>query len=125
MKGMQSISKGMASELYPGSLFPDSAVSQIRQEDSSCLVVTDKGHRFRAKKDVISVPMPLYKMIDFSHSLPKAKTALAASATLGYYSKTILIYNKPLWRDVGLRSSFISFSGAVSFSYDTAVEANG
>jgi monoamine oxidase len=124
MKGMQSISKGMASELCPGSLFQDSAVSHIHQENSSSIVTTEKGRRFRAKKVIISVPTPLYKMIDFSPALPQAKATLASSTTLGYYAKTILIYDKPWWRDIGLRGSFISFNGAVSFSYDTSVEAD-
>ncbi|PMD26259.1 hypothetical protein NA56DRAFT_668131 [Hyaloscypha hepaticicola] len=95
------ISKGTAGELYPGSLF------------------------LHTKKFIISVPTLLYKMIDFSPALPKAKTTLTASIKLGYYAKTILIYEKPWWRDIGLRGSFFSFKGAVSFADDTSVDADG
>jgi monoamine oxidase len=83
-KGMQPISKGMARELYPGLLFLNSAVSHIHQEKSSCIVTTDKGKTFRAKKVMISIPTPLYKMIAFSPALSDAKTKLAASTKLGY-----------------------------------------
>lgn len=125
-KGMQSISKGMAGDLQPGSLFLNSPVSHIHQEKnpSTCVVTTQRGKQLRAKKVIISIPTPLYRTIKFSPALPKAKMTLADSTTLGYYAKTILIYDKPWWTELGLRGSFISLTGAVSFSYDTSVEAD-
>jgi monoamine oxidase len=126
LKGMQSISKGMAGDLQPGSLFLDCPVSHIHEEDdSTCIVTTQKGREFKARKVIISIPTPIYRTIRFSPALPKAKMTLADSTTLGYYAKTVLIYEKPWWREIGLRGSFISVTGAVSFSYDTSVEADG
>lgn len=123
---MQSISKGMAGELRPGSLFLDSPVCNVHHEhDSSCIVTTRKEKKFRAKKVIISIPTPLYRTINFTPALPKAKMTLADSTTLGYYAKTVLIYDKPWWREIGLRGSFITVNGAVSISYDTSVEADG
>jgi len=120
---MQSISKGMAGGLPPGSLHLESPVSHVQQEDSSTsTVVTQRGKQFHTKKIIISIPTPLYRTIKFSPPLPKAKMTLADSTTLGYYAKTILVYNKPWWRELGLRASFISLTGTVSFSYDTSVE---
>ncbi|KAE9365980.1 FAD/NAD(P)-binding domain-containing protein [Stipitochalara longipes BDJ] len=124
-EGMQSISKGMARDLQPGSLFLQSPVSQIQHGNSStCTVITQKGQRFCAKKIIISIPTPLCRTIKFSPALPNAKMTLADSTTLGYYAKTVLIYKKPWWREIGLRGSFISLTGVVSFSYDTSVEAD-
>jgi hypothetical protein len=42
----------------------------------------------------------------FLSALPKAKTTLAASTTLGYYAKAIIVYGKLWWRDIGLRSFY-------------------
>jgi monoamine oxidase len=121
---MQSISKGMAGDLHPESLFLDSPVSEINEENDHSTVTTQKGKVFRAKKVIISIPTPLYRTIKLSPPLPEAKTTLADSTTLGYYAKTILIYDKPWWRDIGLSGEFISLNGPVSFSFDTSVEAD-
>jgi len=89
---MQSIFRGMAGDLQPGSLLLESPVSHIQHENSStCTVTTQKGKMFRAKKIIISIPTPPYRTIKFSLALPKAKMTLADSTTLGYYAKKILI----------------------------------
>ena len=121
-QGMQSISKGLAFDLAPGSLFLATPVSSIRQEGpNACLVTTQNGLLFRAKRVIVSIPTPLYRTITFSPPLPEDKATLADSTVLGYYAKTILIYDKPWWRDLGLSASSTSLTGFVSFTFDTSV----
>lgn len=85
-QGMQSISKGLASDLALGSLFLESPISSIHQSGpSQTLIITQNGLIFRAKKVIVSVPTPLYRMIAFSPPLPEAKATLADSTILGYY----------------------------------------
>ncbi|CZR67640.1 related to amine oxidase [Phialocephala subalpina] len=113
-------------ELRSGLLLLESPVSHIhREHNSTCIVTTQKGDKFREKKVIISIPTPLYRTINFTPALPRAKITLADSTTLGYYAKIVLVYDKPWWREIGLRGSFISVNGTVSFSYDTSVEADG
>jgi hypothetical protein len=80
-----------------------------------------KRPRIPRQKVIVSFPTPLYRTITFSPPLPEDKATLADSTVLGYYAKTILIYNKPWWRDLGLNASFTSLIGFVSFTRDTSV----
>jgi monoamine oxidase len=90
-----------------------SSVSQISQPDNEpCLVETKNGMRFYCKKVVISLPTCLYPTIEFQPPLPPAKQTLAANTALGYYSKTIFVFDSPWWHDVGLLGVFLSVVGA-------------
>ncbi|KAF4847469.1 Amine oxidase [flavin-containing] B [Colletotrichum siamense] len=75
---------------------------------------------YRCKKVLLSVPSTLYPLIEFTPSLPATKEALSKSK-LGYYSKTILVFEKPWWRDAGFSGSIASETGPIVFSRDTCV----
>ncbi|KAE8446359.1 hypothetical protein EG329_012108 [Mollisiaceae sp. DMI_Dod_QoI] len=123
-EGMQSISKAMAKDLTPGTLFLNSPVTSIHQDSpTQNTITTQSGLQFHAKKVIISIPTPLYRTITFTPPLPTSKSTLVNSTTLGYYAKTILIYSSPWWRapDLNLNGSFTSLHGHVSFTRDTSV----
>jgi monoamine oxidase len=68
---------------------------------------------------------PLYANIDFVPSLPVGKAELVASTRLGHYTKIIVTYSTPWWRDTGLSGAAQSFLGPASAMRDTSDNANG
>ncbi|KAJ3960125.1 hypothetical protein N0V92_003229 [Colletotrichum tropicale] len=87
---------------------------------STCMVSTSPGPAYRCKKVLLSVPSTLYLLIEFTPSLPATKEALSKSK-LGYDSKTILVFEKPWWRDAGFSGAIASETGPIVFSRDTCV----
>ena len=95
VRGCSQYPKVLRPILHPAH-FLEAPVSSIYQEDKTvCLITTQNGLVFRAEKVVVSIPTPLYRTIIFSLPLPESKASLADSTVLGYYAKTILIYDKP------------------------------
>lgn len=73
----------------------------------------------------MSVPTCLYSTIAFDPPLPPSKQALGDSTALGYYSKTIFVFEKPWWREAGLSGIIESETGPIYFSRDTCSEEDG
>lgn len=99
------------------------AVKKIYQSGSHCVTETDQGC-YRSEKVIVSVPSNLYSQIEFEPDLPSSKQILRNSK-MGYYSKTILIFSEPWWRNAGLSGEFSSEEGTISFSRDTSVPELG
>lgn len=118
---MQSISKGLASELMPSSLHLRTVVKSIRQIQNGFYEVHSRaGPVFGAKHVVVSVPTSLYRSINFTPPLPEKKTKLSESTTLGYYSKMVLVFDKPWWHEADLSGAMASYKGPISFTRDTS-----
>lgn len=123
-KGTQEFSKCIANELAEGSVILNSPVREIRQSEGRVLVTSARGS-FVCKRVVVSVPTPLYKEIKFDPPLPEAKQTLAASTKLGFYGKSIVVYDRPWWRDGGMCGLMQSHIGPATVMRDTSVEADG
>ena len=89
-------------------------------QQSLAEVETSNGDIYCARKVIVSVPTPLYRHIKFLPHLPVDKQEYADSTQLGPYSKCILIYSRPWWREAGLNGSFIDLEGPVVFSRDVS-----
>ncbi|KAF5633376.1 flavin-containing protein [Fusarium tjaetaba] len=85
----------LAAKLDKKNIKLNSPVVKIIQDRKGCTVRTKNGHKYHSKKAILSVPTSLYPRIDFEPHLPPAKQELAHSTELGYYSKSILIFDKP------------------------------
>lgn len=94
----------------------------IEQNGSQCVVRTQNGLSYKSRNVIVYIPTTLYDTISFAPALPEDKCALSESATLGYYSKVILIYSSPWWRDDNLNGAFISLNGPISFTRDTSTD---
>ncbi|GKT42784.1 amine oxidase [flavin-containing] A [Colletotrichum spaethianum] len=122
--GNQTFSIRLAEGLIPGSVKLSSPVKIISQSDSRCTVETESGQIFKCKKVILSVPSTLYPSISFLPDLPHTKKVLSESR-LGYYSKTVLVYKEPWWRNAGLSGSTMTADGPIVFSRDTCVPEDG
>ncbi|OTA85280.1 hypothetical protein M434DRAFT_36162 [Hypoxylon sp. CO27-5] len=120
--GMQTISEGLARELTPGSLHLNTVVKCIqKKDDGSYEVHSASGAAFAAKHVVVSIPTSLYRTIEFAPPLPEKKRKLGESTALGYYTKVVLVFDKPWWREADLSGVMTSFKGPISFTRDTSV----
>lgn len=124
VKGSQSVARGIAGLLPTSSLRLSTPVSSIEDLESCVVVTSTTGETFKAKKVVVSLPTPLYKDIHFSPMLPVAKQQITSKTFLGTYTKVIVCYDKPWWRDLGFSGLTLAFEGPVAVARDTSVEAN-
>ncbi|KAK4174450.1 hypothetical protein QBC36DRAFT_39519 [Triangularia setosa] len=123
-KGMQTVSKYLASQLPSGSVHLTSVVKSISQLSSTTgvEVVTTAKQTFKAKRVVVSLPSTLYPTISFSPGLPPSKSILAEGTAMGAYGKIIYVWATPWWREAGLSGTFEApLSGYVSFTRETSV----
>lgn len=123
--GNQTISIRLAANLRPNSVHLNSPVNRITQTADGALVETVSRSVFRARKVLISIPTPLYKHIRFSPPLPAEKQELIGSTHLGAYSKCILVYSRPWWREAGVNGGFTDLTGPVAFSRDVSSDEDG
>jgi monoamine oxidase len=115
-QGFQSIADGMAADLE---VRLSSPVTRIVQTDEGVAVHTGNKVTYNSQKVIFSAPTALYHLVDFEPALPAAKQELSNATVLGYYSKTILIFDEPWWRDANLTGVFTS-EGPISFTRDTS-----
>lgn len=123
-QGTQSFSRGLASELPPGTVSFVSPVRKIEQRDGMVRVTSARGV-YEASRVVVSVPTPLYREITFDPALPPEKLELADATLLGDYCKSIVFYKTPWWREYDLCGLTQSCHGPYSVTRDSSVDADG
>ncbi|KAF4910273.1 putative flavin-containing monoamine oxidase A [Colletotrichum viniferum] len=119
-QGNQTFSARLAENFNAGAVKLSMPIFKTTQSDEGCMASTSPGPEYRCKKVLLSVPSTLYPLIEFMPSLPATKEALNKSK-LGYYSKTILGFERPWWRDAGFSGAIASETGPIVFSRDTCV----
>lgn len=118
--GAQSIATRLAASLKPESVKLSTSVNAITQISNGVKVKTTSGCVFKAKKAIVAFATPLYKNIAFHPPLPAGKAHLAESTILGHYSKVMLVYSKPWWRQAGLCGASQSVVGPAAATRDTS-----
>jgi monoamine oxidase len=73
---------------------------------------------------IVSLPTCSLSTIEFDPPLPPNKLSLSQCTALGYYAKTIFVFDRPWWREAELSGTMSSQEGPISFSRDTCVEAD-
>lgn len=106
--------------MQPGSIFTNSPIDKIYQNDQGALVYTATGNQILARKVIIAIPTNTYEKISFSPPLPHDKCTLVARTKPGVYAKMILTYQSAWWKEIGLVGKFTSFTGPVCFSWDVS-----
>ncbi|KAG8664693.1 uncharacterized protein FPOAC1_013473 [Fusarium poae] len=99
----------------------NSPVVKIIQGKKGCTIKTKSGHKYHSKKVILSIPTSLYPKIDFEPHPPPTKKELAGSTELGYYSKSILVFDEPWWRNANFSGVLTFMDGLISFTRDTCV----
>lgn len=124
-QGNMSFSTYLAAKLPQGCVQLSTPISRITQTSFNvCEISASSGLVFHAKKVIVSVPTCILPSIVFDPPLPPARKALAESTALGYYAKTIFVFDRPWWREADLSGIMQSEEGPISFSRDTCIEAD-
>lgn len=111
----------MAAELNPGSVYLNTPVTRITQLPEGCLVESAYNNAvFRCRKVILSIPTPLYRHIRFEPPLSAKKQEYVDATHLGTYSKHILVYSAPWWREAGLNGNFCNIDGPMVYSRDVS-----
>jgi monoamine oxidase len=120
--GTQSIAKGMAALLGSSNIRLSSPVSALRQHEDFVEVTTKTGARYLGRKCILAIPSLMYQSLKISPPLPIRLQEITNSSILGDYTKVIVCYDRPWWRDHGHNGFFMSFCGPVSSARDTSVD---
>lgn len=112
----------MAGELKPGSIFLSTAVSHILQTNDKCTVSAGHDVVVQCRKIISAIPANTWDNITFCPPLPKEKLDIFEASQGGYYTKMVLTYSKPWWKQLGLLGKFASWNGPVAFSWDISDE---
>lgn len=120
--GTQSFAKGIAELVGHHNIHLSSPVIAIHQLDSRVEVTTTTGNKYLGRKAILAIPSAMFRDIKISPALPASVQEITSSSKLGDYTKVIVCYNKPWWRDQGYNGFFMSYIGPVSSARDTSVD---
>jgi monoamine oxidase len=129
-EGTQAVSERMAERLQSGSLQLQSVVHSVQEIPGTglSLVLAGKGSTQRtyvSRRVLLTIPSPVYRTISFSPSLSPAKSVYMNSTRYSSYTKYLVIFKKPFWRENGYSGLAQSFVGPVSVFRDTSLEEGG
>lgn len=97
-------------------------VVSIKQHRQEVEVTTVTGRKITARKCIMAIPSAMYRTIEISPPLPKGLQVIANASRLGDYTKVVVCYDAPWWRELGFNGIFNSFVGPVSSGRDTCIE---
>ena len=120
--GTSQFAQHMSLKLNPEQLHLGRPVTGIKQDaDGNTVVkVGNTGETFEARSVIVSVPTPVYKTIEFSPPLSASKSLVVNQTRYGCYTKYIVAFKKPFWREKGCCGLAQSFIGPVSVTRDTS-----
>ena len=70
----------------------------------------------------MAIPSAMFRTIEMTPQLPNGLQAIANASRLGDYTKVVVCYDRPWWREMGFNGIFNSFVGPVSSGRDTCFE---
>lgn len=85
-------------------------------------MTTVDGRKIIARKCIMAIPSAMFRTIDISPPLSKGFQSIANASRLGDYTKVVVCYDTPWWREMGFNGIFNSFVGPVSSGRDTCIE---
>ncbi|PHH89830.1 hypothetical protein CDD83_5156 [Cordyceps sp. RAO-2017] len=80
---------------------------------------------YETQKVIVSVPAALQHTIKFDPELPPERKYLGKESTLGFYSKTVLVFEEPWWHAADLSGEYSADTGPIAFTRDTCVPEDG
>lgn len=116
MMGSQLVSKGLASTVN-GVVSLNSPVRRISQNDQGVTVVCDDT-TWHGKQVICAIPPVMINRIEFAPALPAYRRAFHQRCPMGRYSKAILIYETPFWRQKDLSGVVFGFDDSMTGIFD-------
>ncbi len=120
--GMASITESLWENLPDETIKLNSAVSEIVYEkEGEIRVGLKSGDSFTANHVLLAVPPALaIRNINFTPALPESifRIARVTPVWMGIITKTVIVYNKPFWREAGYSGTVMSGIGPLHEIHD-------
>eukprot|EP00300_Choanocystis_sp_HF-7_P004394 c13392_g1_i1.p1 GENE.c13392_g1_i1~~c13392_g1_i1.p1 ORF type:complete len:509 (-),score=94.29 c13392_g1_i1:85-1455(-) len=102
--GTQQISERMAEELREKgtAVHLGATVNRIVSNDTGVTVTTTEGLQLTARYCVVATAPSVYARISFEPMLSPIRQQMTKFAKMGCYTKILLEYERPFWREAGL-----------------------
>lgn len=124
VSGAQGIVQHLATPLE-GRVELGTVVRGIDARDSRLVVSTSRG-TWRARRVIVAVPLAVVERIAFSPPLPRERARLHEHVVPGRVCKSVLVFDRAVWRHGGDSGLVMSRSGPVSVMFDAGTsEAPG
>ena len=111
--GTTAFAQGLKDHLRLASVMLNKPVVEVSQIHDAVWITTREGEKFCAKQVILTIPTPVYKTIDWQPSLSSEKRGTTDRTRYGCYTKYIVLFSKPFWRDEGFCGLSQSFLGPV------------
>ena len=121
--GSQLIALRMARRLGR-SVVLEAPVFEIERRRRDLLVHSPRGS-WRARRVIVAVPPTLAGRIRYSPRLPGQRDQLTQRVPMGTVIKTMVVYDRPFWREEGLTGQATSDTGAARITYDNSPPDGG
>jgi len=102
-----------------GSLVLNAPVSRITQQAGAVTVTASTG-TYRTGRAVVAVPPQLYGAIGVLPELPSSWQVALRGWRLGSVVKTILVFQEPWWRRLGLSGTIVNSGGMFGAALDAS-----
>jgi len=122
--GSQQVSQRLAESLGEGKVLLNNPVRAIRQNHSSVVVTTDGGE-YSSRYIVVAAPPVMAGRIEYTPPLPSIRDELTQRMPMGTVLKTIVLYDKPFWREQGYSAEALSDTGPIFICYDDTSHDDG
>lgn len=116
MMGSQLVSEGLASTIN-GVVALNSPVRRISQEAQGVTVECDET-TWRGKHVICTIQPMMINRIEFDPMLPAYRRQFHQRCPMGRYTKAIITYETPFWRDMGLSGIIFSLDDSMNGSFD-------
>lgn len=116
MMGSQLVSEGLASKVN-GVVSLSSPVRRISQDAQGVTVECDET-TWRGKHVICAIPPVTINRIEFAPMLPAYRRQFHQRCPMGRYTKAILTYETPFWRDMELSGIVFSFDDSMTGIFD-------
>ena len=116
MMGSQLVSEGLAATVN-GVVSLSSPVRRIVQNDQSVIVECDET-TWQGKQVICALPPVMINRLEFEPMLPAYRRAFHQRCPMGRYTKAILAYETPFWREQGLSGIATSLDNRMTGIFD-------
>lgn len=116
MMGSQLVSEGLAAAVN-GVVSLNSPVRRILQDTQGVTVECDET-TWHGKHLICAIPPVAINRIEFAPALPAYRRAFHQRCPIGRYSKAVLIYETPFWREMELSGIVFGFDDSMTGIFD-------
>jgi monoamine oxidase len=118
--GAQGIASCIQTQLGPDVVHLDEPVTEVDGQNDNHVVVTTTKGTYTGGRVIFATPPPHILRVSFTPALPAQKVKLLESMPMGNYWKIIATYDKPFWREMGLRGEVVSPDGYLGLVTDVS-----